>query len=419
MLINPHYFISCHFLGLSFELNPLSLGMLIFVLLLGGMILNYARRYMASDLDQKKFLLRFCLLISMVNLLVLSNNLLTAFIAWQGIGFFIYQLLTHYHDRPKAIQAAKLKCLITRIGDICFVSAIVIAYLTLGSSDYSVLLDSHYSLEIGFLLAIAVMTKSSLFPFHQWLPETLETPTPVSAVMHAGVINAGGFLLLRNWGLFSAHPALLIFLACIGLVTALMGLINKIKASSFKKKLAYSTQSQMGFMTFQYGIGAPAAAFFHVFAHGLFKATAFLNSADLAAVKKIELERSNIKNPMLKKLIPILISIGLAVGSGFLINKLLGLSVGNPILLSFIEITMAQFIYQTLRSPFLFLIKLVCFFFIFILFVFYNFIIFHWSQYFSLIFNPKIIIPFWVSVFFILVLWSVEIIFWLFFETEE
>lgn len=430
MLIDFNNFTQGHFLGLFFKLDSLNISMLIFVLLLGGMIFNYARRYMASDLYQEKFLLRFCLLILMVCLLVLSNNLLIAFIAWQGIGFFIYQLLTHYQDRPSAIQAAKLKCLITRMGDICFISAIFIAYFTLGNTDYSALVNSPYSLEIGFLLAIAVMTKSSLFPFHQWLPETLETPTPVSAVMHAGVINAGGFLLLRNWGLFSAHPALLIFLVFIGLVTAFLGLIYKIKASSVKKKLAYSTQSQMGFMTFQYGIGAPAAAFFHILAHGLFKATAFLNSGDLLSTKKIERSPANIKKGsfmfagersilMLKKPILILISIALAMGSGFLINQLFGLSLGNPILLSFIEITMAQLIYQTLRSQSLWLIKILCLGFIFILFAFYNLIIFYWSDYFSLIFNPKIIFPLWLSLFFIVTLWSIEIIFWLFFEAVE
>ncbi len=121
MLIDFNDFTQGHFLGLFFKLDFLNISMLIFVLLLGGMIFNYARRYMASDLFQEKFLLRFCLLILMVSLLVLSNNLLTAFIAWQGIGFFIYQLLTHYQDRPSAIQAAKLKCLITRVGDLCFI----------------------------------------------------------------------------------------------------------------------------------------------------------------------------------------------------------------------------------------------------------------------------------------------------------
>jgi NADH:ubiquinone oxidoreductase subunit 5 (subunit L)/multisubunit Na+/H+ antiporter MnhA subunit len=419
--------VSSHFLGLSFKLNGLSLYMLIFVLFLSGMILNYARRYMASDSDQEKFLLRFCLLISSVNFLVLSNNLLTAFIAWQGIGFFIYKLLTHYDQRPKAIKAANLKCLITRVGDASFLLAILIAYFTIGTSDYSALASSHYSLEIGFLLAIAVMTKSSLYPFHQWLPETLETPTPVSAVMHAGVINAGGFLLLRNWGLFSSHPTLLTFLAFIGLWTAFMGALHKQKQFSVKKKLAYSTQSQMGFMTFQYGIGAPAAAFFHIFAHGLFKATAFLNSGNLVLIEKSEIPLKDSPfaafdvffGKFFGKFFNIFMAVALSVGAGFLIQQLFGLSLGNPILLSFIEITMAQLIYQSLRRESSLPVKLSGVLFSFILFIFYSFIISYWSDYFGSFFYPKMMIPEWLSIFFILSLWGIEIFFWFFFETKE
>ncbi len=261
-------------------MNLLTLGMLIFVVLISIIVFSYASCYMAGDLRKTSFLGNLCAVTASVICLVLANNLLIAFIGWQGISYFIYQLLTHYKDRPQAIAAAKHKCKITRIGDASFLIAIILSYSTLHSSEYSQLAQSSQAGFIAFLLAFAVITKASLFPFHTWLPKTLETPTPVSALMHAGVINAGGFLLIRLFSLISQHLWVLIFLTLIGCLTAVVGSLYTMVQPSIKKKLAYSTVSQMGFMFFQYGLGSPLSALFHLFSHGLYKATAFLDSGN-------------------------------------------------------------------------------------------------------------------------------------------
>ena len=271
--------------------DTLTASMLFFVSLLSAVIFSYAKRYMATDSNQNLFLAKLCGLTTSVLFLILAQNLLTAFVGWQGISYFIYQLLTHYRHRPQAIAAAKHKCLITRLGDISFLIAIGISYATLHSSQYTALPNSPQAGLIAFLLVFAVMTKASLFPFHTWLPNTLETPTPVSALMHAGVINAGGFLLMRTLNLMSQHIASLLFLTLIGMITAAIGAFYSLIQPSIKKRLAYSTVSQMGFMFFQYGLGSPASALFHLFSHGLYKATAFLDSGN-ALKPRAPIERS-------------------------------------------------------------------------------------------------------------------------------
>jgi NAD(P)H-quinone oxidoreductase subunit 5 len=235
---------------------------------------------MASDPHRSRFLMQLIGVSASVMCLILANNLILAFVGWQGISYGIFQLLTHYKDRPQAMAAARHKYLLTSFGNLCFILAIVIGYITVGSSHYNALPQSSQSGWIALLLVLAVMTKASLFPFHRWLPNTLETPTPVSALMHAGVINAGGFLLIRLIPLLQAHLGVMIFLTIIGALTALIGGLHSLVQASVKKRLAYSTVSQMGFMCVQYGLGSPLSALFHLFSHGLYKATAFLDSGN-------------------------------------------------------------------------------------------------------------------------------------------
>ncbi len=258
----------------------LSIVMLILVSFISLIIFGYARRYMTADPKRRLFLARLCWVSSSVTLLILSTNLLTAFIAWQCIGLTLYWLLNHYAHRPSAHQAALKKFLINRIGDICFLSAVILSYQYWGSSDYSVIIHAQHSGWIAGLLMIAIMTKSALFPFHVWLPDTLETPTPVSALMHAGVINAGGFLLLRLAPLFYQHAPVMLALLLIGLINALFGSFCMLTCSHVKQKLAYSTMGQMGFMVFQFGLGIFSAPLLHMMTHGLFKAGLFLNNGN-------------------------------------------------------------------------------------------------------------------------------------------
>lgn len=258
----------------------LSIVMLILVSFISLIIFGYARCYMTADPKRRLFLARLCWVSSSVTLLILSTNLLTAFIAWQCIGLTLYWLLNHYAHKPRAHQAAVKKFMVNRIGDICFLSAVILSYQYWGSSDYSVIIHAQHSGGIAVLLMIAIMTKSALFPFHVWLPDTLETPTPVSALMHAGVINAGGFLLLRLAPLFYQHAPVMLALLLIGLISALFGSFCMLTCSHVKQKLAYSTMGQMGFMVFQFGLGVFTAPLLHMMTHGLFKAGLFLNNGN-------------------------------------------------------------------------------------------------------------------------------------------
>ena len=273
----------------------LSIVMLILVSFISLIIFGYARRYMTADPKRRLFLAQLCGVSSSVSLLILSTNLLTAFIAWQCIGLSLYWLLNHYAHRPRAHQAALKKFMINRLGDICFLSAVILSYQYWGSSDYSVIIHAQHSGWIAALLMIAIMTKSALFPFHVWLPDTLETPTPVSALMHAGVINAGGFLLLRLAPLFYQHALVMLGLLLIGLISALFGSFCMLTCSHVKQKLAYSTMGQMGFMVFQFGLGVFSAPLLHMMTHGLFKAGLFLNNGNRSWIMTHYIKPSNIR----------------------------------------------------------------------------------------------------------------------------
>ncbi len=171
--------------------------------------------------------------------------------------------------------------------------AMILTYYCFGSFDYRdifasaanaqfVIADKYHLLSwIGTLFVIGAMTKSAQIPFHSWLPDTMETPTPVSALMHAGIINAGGFLIIRLSPLVSQSHVALDLLAIVGAATAILGAVVMLTQTSIKRTLAYSTIAQMGFMMLQCGLGAFSAALLHIIAHSLYKAHAFLSSGSV------------------------------------------------------------------------------------------------------------------------------------------
>lgn len=288
-------------LGLLFD--HLTKIMMIFILVIGSVIYHYAQNYLESDITRIRFLSQFNLVLVSVLLLVLSENLLTAFVAWQLIGINLYILLNHYHYDPAANRAAKKKFVISRIGDCCFLLAIVLAYHTQNNTLFSTLANSSSVGVICGLLFISVMTKCAQFPFHIWLIDTMETPTPVSALMHAGIINAGGILLTRISAALVQHIDLIYFILAVGLLSAGLSIIWMNQQPDTKKKLAYSTMGQMGYMLTQCSLGAFPAAIFHLISHGFYKASLFLNAGETlaeqankptAAYNPIDLIRSSI-----------------------------------------------------------------------------------------------------------------------------
>ena len=332
-------------LTVQFQLNPLAMIMLLLVSVITLIIVQYSQRYLLSDVTRLRFIIQLLLVSTSVGVFVLSNNLFTAFIGWQWIGLNLYLLLNHYHYDLQANRAAKKKFVINRIGDLCFLIAVILMYQRFGDSHFTTLFHAHHVTDIVTLLFIAVMTKSAQLPFHIWLPDTMETPTPVSALMHAGVINSGGFLLARISPALVGIQWLMIVITLIGLATAILGTYWMQQQPDTKKKLAYSTMGQMGYMVMQCGLGVFSAAIFHLIAHGFFKATLFLNVGETIATHK----HTKHKPAGFK---PLLASTLLAAIVTVLLDRLAHAIhvVIPPLLLGFMLVTMIQLFLATLRQ---------------------------------------------------------------------
>lgn len=339
-------------LNLLFALDKLSLSMLLLISFISTIVNRYAARYVYSDLNRSRFLFQLSLVTFSVIFLVLSANLLTAFIGWQLIGFHLYWLLNHYHYDENANRAAKKKFVINRIGDVSFLLAVIISLYYYSSTDFQVILSVttptisifEYQISISTIILscifLAVMTKSAQFPFHIWLPDTMQSPTPVSAMMHAGVINAGGYLLARLAPGIIAAPKLLIFISCIGFTTLLLGNLFSLTQPDIKKQFAYSTMSQMGYMVLQCGLGFFVGAVFHLISHGLFKAWSFLNSGN----QLLNSYSSDKKNNITSHLISVIIFLIILCLSLYLSNTFYQLFFNFPLLVIFFAITVYQLI---------------------------------------------------------------------------
>lgn len=270
--------------------------------LIGLVIARFALTSLRGDANQGQFFRWMGLTLGATLMMVLARDLIVFTLAWMLTSFGLHRLLTYYPDRPWAIWAARKKFLISRLGDALLISAVIVAAVTFGTTEYTALFaraeamasgddsGSGAMAAIGILLVLGAMTKSAQFPFHSWLPDTMETPTPVSALMHAGVINAGGILVIRLGPLVAQSPLALDLLALVGALTALYGSMVMLTQTSIKRSLAYSTIAQMGFMMLQCGLGAFSAALLHLVAHSAYKAHAFLSSGsviDGAALRSV------------------------------------------------------------------------------------------------------------------------------------
>jgi len=261
------------------------------VSLVGWVICRYAIRYLDGEATQGRYFRWTAVTIGAVSWMVISGNLLMFVAMWIITSLGLHQLLLHYGHRPAAKRAAWTKFVISRIGDVALIVAIVFIYSEFKTLDFAELFAAAGAIAsatpamhaAGFLLVIGAVTKSAQFPFHTWLPQTMETPTPVSALMHAGIVNAGGYLIIRTSPLEALTPWALTTLAIIGGFTACFAAIVMLTQTSVKKALAYSTIAQMGFMLLQCGLGAYSAAMLHILAHSLYKAYAFLSSGSVIA----------------------------------------------------------------------------------------------------------------------------------------
>lgn len=281
--------------AVSSYLDAVSSVMLVLVAFLAVAVIRFSGNYLGGNPDQGRFFKWLSVTAGCVLLLVVSGNLVLFVLAWMGVSMALHKLLTFYPDRPAAMMAARKKFLFSRLGDIALLAALWTAWHAFRTLDYAPLFlavsgddgDHSGSIQaIALLLVLAAVLKSAQFPFHGWLPDTMETPTPVSALMHAGIINAGGFLIIRFSPLMAKAPHALELLAAVGGFTALFGSLVMITQTSVKRTLAFSTVAQMGFMMLQCGLGAFALALLHIVAHSLYKAHAFLSSGGVIAASR-------------------------------------------------------------------------------------------------------------------------------------
>ncbi len=278
-------------IDMAFLADPLSITMCLFVLGIGGLIHLFSVGYMHGDPKFSKFFLYLNLFIFSMTLLVLGENLLVTFLGWEGVGTCSYLLIAFWHTRESAATAGKKAFITNRVGDFGVMLAMFLAFESVGSISYTVLngsaiagtLTATTASAIAVLLLLGATGKSAQLPLYIWLPDAMEGPTPVSALIHAATMVTGGvFLLVRiNPVITVAADWVPMSIAWVGAITALFAASIAIAQNDIKKVLAYSTISQIGYMMLAVGTGAYVAAIFHMVTHAMFKALLFLGSGSV------------------------------------------------------------------------------------------------------------------------------------------
>ncbi len=298
---------------LAFLADPLSITMCLFVTGIGGLIHLFAVGYMHGDPKFSKFFLYLNLFVFSMTLLVLGENLLVTFLGWEGVGTCSYLLISFWHTRESAASAGKKAFVTNRVGDWGVMLAMFLAFGAVGSISFSAINESAESgalaastaTGIAVLLLIGATGKSAQLPLYLWLPDAMEGPTPVSALIHAAtMVTAGVFLLTRiNPVIAASYDWVPTTIAWIGAATALFAATIALAQNDIKKVLAYSTVSQIGFMILAVGTGAYVAAIFHMITHAAFKALLFLGAGSV--IHGMHEEQDMRKMGALRKWMPI------------------------------------------------------------------------------------------------------------------
>jgi len=281
-------------LGSRYGLYPdgIAVWMALMVAFIGWVILRFADNYLRQDPGRDRFFPWFLVTVASVLILVFTNHLLILAGAWIGVSLALHHLLTLYQERPQARMAAVQKFIVSRVGDALVISGVVALYLHYGTFYLPEMVQAETARDGGstaltvasVVLALAAVLKCAQIPFHGWLIRVMEAPTPVSALLHAGVINLGGFLWLRLFPVFDGFTAGHMVLLVFGGMTAIVAVLTMMTQYSVKHALAWSTCAQMGFMLFEIGMGDYTLALLHLLAHSLYKAHSFLASGRTVAV---------------------------------------------------------------------------------------------------------------------------------------
>ena len=297
------------------QLDPLSAVMILVVTGVGFLIHVYSIGYMYEESGFYRYFAYLNLFMFMMLTLVLANNFLLMFVGWEGVGLCSYLLIGYYLNRKSAGDAAKKAFVVNRIGDFGFIIGALMIFSYFGSFDFTEVFgevpDRFPSPEpwgalswIALLLFVGAVGKSAQIPLYIWLPDAMEGPTPVSALIHAAtMVTAGVYMVARSSPIYSRAPEVLAIVAGIGIFTALMAATIGLFQRDIKKVLAYSTVSQLGYMFTALGVGAVAAGVFHLTTHAFFKALLFLGSGSV--IHALHHEQDMMKMGGLKKYLPV------------------------------------------------------------------------------------------------------------------
>ena len=300
----------------TLRLDPLSSVMILVVTGIGWLIHVYSTAYMheESDSEYARYFSYLNLFAAFMLVLVLGANFLVMFVGWEGVGLCSYLLIGFWYQKKSAADAGKKAFIVNRIGDFGFVLGVLLIFVRFGSINFQEVARAASALQpetvfgtiswITLLLFVGATGKSAQIPLYIWLPDAMEGPTPVSALIHAAtMVTAGVYLIGRNAVLFSHAPHTLAIVAVVGAATALLAGTIGLVQNDIKRVLAYSTVSQLGYMFLAMGVGAYAAGIFHLYTHAFFKALLFLGSG--AVIHALHGEQDLRKMGGLKKDLPI------------------------------------------------------------------------------------------------------------------
>jgi len=273
---------------IGFSVDGLSATMLLVVSSVSLLVHIYSVGYMHDDPGYYRFFSYLPLFVFSMLMLVLANNFLELYVFWEAVGLCSYLLIGFWYERKSAADAATKAFVVNRIGDFGFGIGVILVFLNFGTLDFAQVFNSAGHLEkstltlITLLLFVGAIGKSAQLPLHVWLPDAMEGPTPVSALIHAAtMVTAGVYMVARCYPLFAASPDTLTVVGLVGAVTALFAATIALTHTDIKRILAYSTISQLGLMFLALGVGAWIAAIFHLATHAFFKALLFLCSGSV------------------------------------------------------------------------------------------------------------------------------------------
>ena len=272
------------------QVDQLTAVMLLVVTGVGLLIFIYSKGYMHGDPGYYRFFAYLSLFAFSMLLLVMANNYLLLYFGWEAVGLCSYYLIGFFYHKPEAAAAGKKAFIVNRVGDFGFGLGVMFIFVIFGTLNYTGVFEQlgpsfgHHGalLAIALLLFMGAMGKSAQFPLHVWLPDAMEGPTPVSALIHAAtMVTAGVYLVARSAVIFASAPTALIVVGAIGTLTAIFAAVIGICQKDIKKVLAYSTISQLGYMFMALGVGAWSIAIFHLMTHAFFKALLFLGAGSV------------------------------------------------------------------------------------------------------------------------------------------